>query len=94
MTLDDLPNPLESVRRRAELLGGVHDRALAEQEQPGQLPRLEDRALPVLSRHDDGDLTGRPAAIGALTHRHPQRPTLPRHQHQAIAGREVRYLVP
>jgi hypothetical protein len=40
---------------------------LAEQEQPGELARLEDRAFPVLAGHDEPNLKRRPPTVSPLT---------------------------
>jgi hypothetical protein len=55
----------------------VDQQLLAEQEQPGQLARLEDRALAVLARDYQPDLERRPLAVRPLAERVRQDELLP-----------------
>jgi hypothetical protein len=62
-------DPLEADPRRLLLVRRVDDRLLAEQQQAGQLARLDQRALAVLPRDADADRGSCPLPIGADAHR-------------------------
>src|SRR5690606_27464259 len=70
----------------------VQDELLAEQEQPGQTPGLEDAALAVLPAHHDAALERRPPAITPLAQAVNQAVLLPRIQHQPRRGRQLNSL--
>jgi hypothetical protein len=55
----------------------VDDRALTEQEQPGQFARLQDAALAVLPGDDQPDLERRPLAVRSFTECDPENVLLP-----------------
>jgi hypothetical protein len=59
-------DPQEPLLRCLELMRAVEDQVLLEQEQPGQLPRLEQRALAVLPRYEDANLEAGPAVVAPL----------------------------
>jgi hypothetical protein len=68
----------ERLHARVVLVSGVRDQPLAEQEQPGELARLEDAALAVLARDIDADLERRPLAVLSLPESIRENELLPR----------------
>jgi hypothetical protein len=75
--LDQVQQPQEVRRVECLLVRRVDQQLLAEQEQAGELARLEDRALAVLARHDRRDLERRPLPVRALAERVEQDQLLP-----------------
>jgi hypothetical protein len=80
----ELRHALDQRQQPAEVLGGcrllvrrVDQQLLAQQEQAGQLARLEDRALAVLARDYQPDLERRPLAVRPLAERVRQDELLP-----------------
>jgi hypothetical protein len=75
--LAQVADPQERLDRGLHLVRAVDDRALTEQEQPGQFARLKDAALAVLPGDDQPDLERRPLAVRPLTEGDPENVLLP-----------------
>jgi hypothetical protein len=82
-------DPRERLGRRLVLVRGVHDQALVEQEQAGELAGQQHLALPVLAGDDQADLEGRPLAVLALAQGPVEHVRLPGVQVDTEGGAEL-----
>ena len=75
-------------------MGGMNDQLLFEDEQARELPRLEQRTLPVLPANHEPDLTGRPLPIRRFPKAMTQNPLLPLIQMQPSHRSELDCFIP